>query len=231
MLFRKSLIENTLIVFVFILFPVFTQFPETTQSDVTLWSAGLMHSDEVLGKTGEKWLGLFQTENGFELATTTITVVDSPAIVEDDKFVKTELPYENVFLVKGLPELKPGPVKTVFYGMQMLTSGTGVTLSLQDRYFNNLYATGKDSGELILNYQIKLGNGNQTQIILKRETALLEAIPILLWSGDIDRDGKLDFLIDMTDNYNTSEPTLFLSSAAEGSRLIKRVASYRRIGC
>ncbi len=198
---------------------------------VQLWSAGVMHDDEVLGKTGETWLGLFHDDTGFQLKSAIITVIDSPGISESDKFVKTNVLSDNIFLIKGLPELRTGPVKTVFYGSQSLTSSNSINLSLYNRYFNNLIATGKDSGELILNYQIKLGDGKQNQIILKREPAFIEAFPILLWAGDLDRDGKLDYLIDMTNQYNVTLLTLFLSSKAEGEQLVKKVASYRRIGC
>ena len=41
-----------------------------------------------------------------------------------------------------------------------------------------------------------------------------DASPRLLFAGDIDRDGKLDLIVDTTDHYNKSRPTLFLSSPA-----------------
>ena len=51
-----------------------------------------------------------------------------------------------------------------------------------------------------------------------------EAVPQILWAGDIDRDGKLDLLLDLTDHYNVSIPTLFLSSEAAEDELVAEVA-------
>lgn len=41
-----------------------------------------------------------------------------------------------------------------------------------------------------------------------------DAMPHLLFAGDLDRDGRLDLLFDTTDHYNLQQPTLFLSSPA-----------------
>jgi hypothetical protein len=58
-----------------------------------------------------------------------------------------------------------------------------------------------------------------------------EGGPILLWAGDIDRDGKLDFLMDIAGHYNASEPALYLSSQASPGTLVKKVASRKGVGC
>ena len=68
-----------------------------------------------------------------------------------------------------------------------------------------------------------------------------DASPRLLFAGDIDRDGKLDLVLDTTDHYNTSRPTLFLSSQAlpdgvdlNGKALdgmLLEVAHYDASGC
>ena len=36
-----------------------------------------MHTEEVVGKTGQVWYGLFETSNGFEFRRTKVTVKDS----------------------------------------------------------------------------------------------------------------------------------------------------------
>ena len=52
----------------------------------------------------------------------------------------------------------------------------------------------------------------------------------LLWAGDLDRDGRLDLLLDLSEHYNMSLPTLFLSSAAADSDLVAPVARLVRRG-
>lgn len=58
-----------------------------------------------------------------------------------------------------------------------------------------------------------------------------DASPELIFAGDLDRDGKLDLIFDTSDHYNVSQPTLFLSGAAEGDELLHAVATYEAVGC
>ncbi|GEM_PF-763040 len=58
-----------------------------------------------------------------------------------------------------------------------------------------------------------------------------DASPHLLFAGDLDRDGRLDLIIDATDHYNLSLPTLFLSSAAGPGQFLRRVSAHRAVGC
>lgn len=58
-----------------------------------------------------------------------------------------------------------------------------------------------------------------------------DASPHLLFAGDLDRDGRLDLIIDATDHYNLSLPTLFLSSAAGPGQFLRRVSEHRAVGC
>ncbi len=58
-----------------------------------------------------------------------------------------------------------------------------------------------------------------------------DATPRLLFAGDLDRDGHLDAIIDTSDHYNLSRPTLFLSSAAGRGAHLRRVSEHRAIGC
>jgi hypothetical protein len=58
-----------------------------------------------------------------------------------------------------------------------------------------------------------------------------EGSPRLIWCGDLDGDGRLDLLIDTTDNYNVGAPALFLSSKAARGQLVKKVAEFYYVGC
>lgn len=58
-----------------------------------------------------------------------------------------------------------------------------------------------------------------------------DAAPRLLFAGDLDRDGRLDLILDVTDHYNLSKPTLFLSSMAVGDAPLRAVARHEAVGC
>jgi len=53
----------------------------------------------------------------------------------------------------------------------------------------------------------------------------------LLFAGDLDRDGRLDLILDISEHYNVSRPTLFLSSGLRGHGLLQVQARYESTGC
>jgi hypothetical protein len=58
-----------------------------------------------------------------------------------------------------------------------------------------------------------------------------DALPGLVWSGDLDGDRRLDLVLDVTDHDNVSEPTLFLSTRAHQGQAVGRAAALRTTGC
>ena len=58
-----------------------------------------------------------------------------------------------------------------------------------------------------------------------------DATPELLFAGDLDRDGRLDLIFDVSDHYNVTRPTLFLSSQARDGELLHAVSTYESVGC
>lgn len=67
-------------------------------------------------------------------------------------------------------------------------------------------------------------NGHSQQQTLIHRQHLQEAYPSVLLAGDMDSDGKLDFLLDSTDNFGVFMPTLYLSKPAAKGDLVKVVA-------
>lgn len=58
-----------------------------------------------------------------------------------------------------------------------------------------------------------------------------DAMTSILWAGDLDRDGYMDFLIDMSSHYNQRLPTLFLSAPSQDDQVVVRVAEHSSVGC
>ncbi len=58
-----------------------------------------------------------------------------------------------------------------------------------------------------------------------------EAMPSIAWAGDLDGDGKLDLIMNLTNHYNVSHLALYLSSSADEGQLVKLVAEWRTTGC
>ena len=58
-----------------------------------------------------------------------------------------------------------------------------------------------------------------------------DASPAVIWAGDINTDGAIDLLIDVSNHYNTSALTLFLSSDTASDALVIRAAAFITSGC
>jgi hypothetical protein len=86
---------------------------------------------------------------------------------------------------------------------------------------------------LLLDYRMtltRLSDGRQQTIEAPARFAE-DGVPTLIWAGDLDHDGALDLYMDLTNHYNVTEYTLFLSSSAGPGRLVHKVASKRYVGC
>ena len=208
------------------------------------------HGDEVVATSGEQWWSLFVTDDGFELLPTTITVNtvrDGILDVEGDELTGKEIVIDNdamsMFLVKGPDFLTSGTVKTVFAGSVTIPGN----LPQQDRLSSlSVVLNADEASKIPIHYRFQLTEvdlADTLQTILtfsddgegkKQEYRLDNCCdwigPSLLWAGDLDRDGKLDFLLDTSRHYNVFEPTLFLSSLARDGEIARPVARRHSVG-
>lgn len=202
------------------------------------------HGDEVTAVSGEVWWGLFVMDNGFELLPTTVTVNTVRDVVldpEDGEFTGKEIVTDNtaasVFLVKGPIALEAGAVKTVFFGSAPLPGRGQEDLSL-----SLAMPTGVDQPSYHSPSLENFSHNDTLHTVLtffesrERQTQPYNlgpccdmARPTLIWAGDLDRDGKLDFLIDTTRYYSVSELTLFVSSAAQAGEIVRPIARIRSV--
>ncbi|MBI5252690.1 MAG: hypothetical protein HY912_24610 [Desulfomonile tiedjei] len=128
-------------------------------------------------KSEDVLFGLFVSNIGHLLLPARITVTSG---VDDrcDKFTKVDVSYPEVplFLIRGLPDLKTGSIKTAFSGSKFIYPGQPVLLSLPDqekgqmevaptmlRAFGNAVEHGKDT--FVLSYKIELRAGDRNQTL------------------------------------------------------------------
>lgn len=77
--------------------------------------------------------------------------------------------------------------------------------------------------ENIKNYKLYLTSGNKTQCIVEMKK-FDDTMTQLVWIGDLDGDGKPDFIVSSPDWYEDYCILLLLSSYAEGDDLVKLVS-------
>lgn len=212
------------------------------ESEIQLLQVGAFHGDEVSAESGEVWLGLYATSDGYVLIPSTITVesVYDPLIdntgEKTGKMVSVEGEPHPLFLIKGLDTPKREFIKTLTAEQTILSPGKSLDLGLDAR--NEYHLTVYGEGDIgpngftsLENYSVELSKGPLSQELLAYSSTT-GAIPTLIWAGDLDGDDQLDFVIDATPHYAVySAPMLFLSSMAKGGNLVQKVAIFIATGC
>ena len=212
------------------------------ESEIQLLQVGAFHGDEVSAESGEVWLGLYATSDGYILIPSTITVkaVYDPLIdntgEKTGKMVSVEEQTPPLFLIKGLNAPKREFIKTLLAEETILSPGKFLNLGLDGE--NEYYLTAYGEGDIgpngftsLENYSVELSKVPLSQELLAYSSTT-GAIPTLLWAGDLDGDSKLDFVINATPHYAVyAAPMLFLSSMAKGGNLVQKVALFIATGC
>jgi hypothetical protein len=202
---------------------------------------GRFHKHEVWqGAEHKPWLALVQEDSVFRLQPAQLRVslfhdpvLDKGRQVKSGREVRSEHPNTLLFLT-GIHKLKAGTVDTVGYASQVILPNTTLTLRFKDNSYtlaasgDSIQQEGSESYS-VQNYSWTVSgmrNGRKVTQQLATDTDFESAIYVLLWAGDLDRDGIPDLLADLSNHYNTSKVTLFLSSLAEKGKLYKRVATF-----
>jgi hypothetical protein len=238
----------TLMTAALILFSILnSSFPSSSGSmacppEARLLEVGEFHGEEVDAETGEPWLGLHISDKGSMLLDYQLNVesVYDP-IVDDEgqqtgKKVTVDLPLEPTFLVNSDWVLQSGPVETVYEGdKEWLHRKSPLKLKLAGSEYE-IKVTG-DEGEkcwadgLPKNAKLILANGTSSQVLYTLEECGSDPSWYLHWAGDLDKDGKLDLYVTVTQHYNISERKLFLSSQADEGQLVQEAAQFVTSGC
>jgi hypothetical protein len=221
--------------------------PEATATPhkIKLLMSGDFHGEDVEFKNGasKNWLGLFRKKNKYFLLPTSVKI----------KAVRDYMAYENsgdrsgkkvcsdyklpdVFLLKNAGMLRASEVKTLFdgketdsdsinrkYRQQFELNGKKYTLYVED--------ASKDGEEYLTEKsKMVISSGNLKQTIYEH-SGCDDCGWDLCWVGDLDRDGKPDFFINLTNHYNSTVHRLFLSSQAGTGEIVREVAAFGTVGC
>jgi hypothetical protein len=203
--------------------------------------------DEIKAKSGERWLGLYNEGGEFRLRFTKIKVrpESRPDYGYDNSVtIKVNNKIEPIFLLKNARTLREGEVKTLFdRPLFEETEATGIELPALKQGFAQNFKFGESNYTFRVKEGLTRSNEKILVLVLETETAsqIIHFIYYnepgayvgrLLWTGDLDRDGKLDLYMDYY-NYEKGgfSSGLFLSSEAEKGKLVKKVAHFEKLGC
>lgn len=189
---------------------------------------------EITAEPNKVWLGLYPTKDGYSLMPSMVRVdaFYDPAIGDDENAIgatRVSVQGQNapLFLITGLDSLKAGMVKTLFSGRLPMPLGSSMefTIGNGSNYYLAAFG-GVKSNSGTAAYTVELFQSLRSQVVCSFDTTNA-AVSYLLWAGDIDRDGRLDLLIDSICDYTTSGATLFLSSLAEDGNLLGKTAQFK----
>lgn len=221
---------------------------------LALQPPGQFHGDEPVGRDGETWLALRVTEGRATLTRTRLRVeaVEDPVGDEDGQRTGRQVssalepdpdaPGAQVVAYLRGDGLAAGPISAA----RMLRRGeAGHAPDDRFEFAGAAYrirteCSPDDDGAFVRSCTLRLIAPSGTEQVLAhmpglRERGVLrlgdDASPTLIFAGDLDRDGKLDLIFDLTDHYNVSRPTLLLSSRAREGELLHAVSTYESVGC
>lgn len=229
-----------------------TVYPKSFVFTTRLMQTGIFHGDEVPRDVNSReWIGLLKSEDDvYSLASIlpiTSSVFDVVLDVEGEKTgieVSLEGDTNCLFMVDGTllninPLINAIELPSVIYPgekEEFSFNGTDYVLSAKGKK-TKLDETEDEEGVKrvfysIQKYSLQLQIKGQKEVITLLDIkSIEEAEPKILFSGDLNGDGIIDFLIDTTYNYNMSRPTLYLSGKKGDKVVLTPVASQTTLGC
>jgi hypothetical protein len=210
-----------------------------------LLETGTFHHDEVPADAARRrWLGLFRGAKGYYLALAPVRLARVHDVVADADGQQTGWEVSTpgradrcVLLLPPLRGLAAGPVDSVALAPAELRPGRALTVNFRGQGYTltararqlpaDTSAVGIRNYKLFLTAAARPGRPQLLAAVPEFDDAMMR----LLWAGDLDRDGRPDYLIDTSWHYNATQPTLYLSSPAGPTELVKFVGLHTSVGC
>ncbi|TGL76013.1 SH3 domain-containing protein [Leptospira yasudae] len=197
----------------------------------------LYHGDELPFKKDEltDWIAIYLHRGDYFRKSISINVkkAHDPIIDENEKIktgYKISANGDPIILIRGIP-FKEGKFSASFIKKVPFILEFGKLYKFS--YGTDQYIL-KTRGEYIESYGVKnykliLQKNNQEMVIDSREKRY--EMTSLIFAGDIDGDGELDFVFDLKDHYNVSNPHLYISSEKENDFFVVPVSANWTTGC
>lgn len=171
-------------------------------------------------------------------------LLDKEVSYDDQKWVsiKLEKSSKPFIFIKNSKILKDGKVTTLFhkvsqdedenyFNSDVMNRNFSRDFQLNDKSFRMVVRDAETkSGDKVL--ALVLETESKSQVVTYGHYFGGEYLGHLLWVGDLDNDGKLDFYMSFNDfEKGYFDSKLYLSSEAEKGKLVKEVAEFFTAGC
>lgn len=182
----------------------------------------------------DKWVDLYQKNGTYYLGKPDFEIEKGFDECSGDSLVSINSKNKTILLM-NYPGLKLGKIKFLKIDKNKVWPNEKMT-----HVFNNVSYTLRAEGKILSsevhadggkeeifkeveNYKLYLTVENKEQLLLT-EKSFNDTFVILLFAGDIDGDGKLDFIFGANRHYEEERVVLFLSSKAKNGEAVKKVS-------
>jgi hypothetical protein len=186
----------------------------------------------------DNWVDLYKKGSDYFLGKASYTISRGMDDCSGDS-TKTIESNNNTLIFLDNPDLTMGAVTTLPIPKNKIWPKEKITLSY-NHYQYTLRAEGKilskencgkDGGDVfynVENYKLFIATNKTSETLLLKETSFNNTFVELVFAGDIDRDGKLDFIFSAARDYEEERYILFLSSKATAGQIVKKVSEVSR---
>lgn len=224
------------------------EFPSDSGYINKILTTGSFHCNEVwAGVYKEKWFGLFHSHAGYYLSETSLDITRVHDMIKEETgiektawSIKTVNKDTSILLVEGLGFLKPRMVQQITLPQNVINPGDTIFFSFSGIDYM-LHAIGERKTRQsnydyhgVYNYKLFLTttrNGKEISEQLVSCGRFEDEMINIIFSGDIDGDGFLDLIIDISNHYNVKCPTLYLSIPSDNGQILKVVGAHKSFGC
>ncbi|MDA6068602.1 hypothetical protein NJT12_03120 [Flavobacterium sp. AC] len=184
----------------------------------------------------KNWIDLFEEAGTYYLGKADFTIEKGFDECVGDS-LRSIVSKNKSLLFMDYPELKLGKIKSLKLAKNKIWPGEKVTLKFDDtdyvfRAEGKVLSTEKRSLDdnkqeiykKVENYKLYLKANNGPEKLLLQVETFNDTFVELLFAGDIDNDGKLDFIFGANRDYEETRVMLFLSSKSENDEPVKKVS-------
>jgi hypothetical protein len=181
-----------------------------------------------------RWLALHRTPTGdrLEPVTARLSAIQDPCRGQDTVVSVTGLPADaKVPFLIHWDRIRAGPVESHWSAPRVLHPGETQPVVLKGKRAFTLAAYGMAEPGMIYNYRLVLSTGGIYQTIAQLHVVSMDGPPRVIWAGDLDRDDRVDLLVDLTTDYVGHNYVLYASSVAPPKQHVAEVARLPLAGC
>jgi hypothetical protein len=213
-------------------------------STIAAWviAAGLYHADEIPHAGGAAQC-LFRGQGPGDDVVAPCEVIIKPVSDPGADFpnVEVELP-DHALVAFDLPGIPNGPVRTppaAEFPIPLRVAGdpehhqpaSTATVTWADTGHTFTFELDPATAELVIVHQQRGPQGHHTERIGER-TGCDDCHPSILWAGDLDADGDLDVIADLSQHYNVNHLTVLIGHTTEaGLFRLREAAALTSYGC